>query len=512
MSTLLTLIGISKAYPGVRALESVDFDLRPGEIHALVGENGAGKSTLINVLTGATEPDSGSYLFEDANMLGQSPARIRASGISTVFQEFSLAPDLTILENVFLGREVTRFGLLSKASMSRQVRDVLQDLGFDLDLNAVTGRLPRAKQQMAEILKALFGAPKVLILDEPTASLSEAEVERLFAVLESIRERGVGVIYVSHRMEELLRLADRITVLRDGAKIETIEAEGVTADHLVEVMTGRPVGVLYPDMPRQVGDVALSVENLSTSDGNVTNASLDVRQGEVVGIAGLVGCGKSELGRSLFGLEEIATGVVRINNAPVRSLTVSNMLARGLIYFPADRNEDGLALGRPIYENLSIAALDLVRGLRRVFGDRRTEIEEATRVAEKFKLRPPEVRGVVRQLSGGNRQKVMLARGMTRDAGIYVFDEPTVGIDVGARYDVYLHIQELVAEGNAVLIISSELMELMGLCHRIYVMAAGRIVSEHRRENMQEHELLRSFFPVANGDGQEPSGLAEGKP
>ncbi len=491
---LLELAGVTKDYPGVRALDGVNLALHRGEIHALVGENGAGKSTLINVIMGAVQPSAGSYGFEGRSLIGFSPARIRALGISTVYQEFTLAPDLSVAENLFLGRELTRFGLLRRGAMRRRARAVIADIGFELPLAAQVVDLSRAQRQMVEIAKALLNDVKVLILDEPTASLTEKETERLFSVLERLRGQGVAILYVSHRMAELLRLADRITVLRDGALIDTIPAAGVDQQRLVEMMTGRTMDVQYPAIAHTPGAVALQVDGLRTEDGTVRAASFVLHGGEIVGIAGLVGCGKSEVARAVFGIAPVAEGTILLHGEPVLRQTPAAMLARGLIYFPADRGAEGLALNRPIFENMTMTALDQPAYARRGLLRKRAERRSAESIAGTLQLRPPDVTRAVANLSGGNRQKVMLARGLTRRTSVFLFDEPTVGIDVGAKREVYDFIAGLAAAGHAVLVVSSELPEILGLSHRAYVMSQGRIVAEHSGAELTEARLLDGFF------------------
>lgn len=494
---MLELRGIVKRFPGVLALDSVDFDLRPGEVHVLFGENGAGKSTLINVLAGTYAPDGGTMVYRGEVLRNLTPHRARSIGISPVFQEFSLVRELTIEENLSLGRELARFGFLKAKEMRQRAEKMLGDLGFELDQHQRVSDLSRAHQQMVEIAKALLTDVNVLILDEPTASLTEKETERLFALVNRLRQQGVGIIYVSHRMREIKQLADRITVLRDGKLVTTRDAAGVSEAELVELMTGRKIEVLFPSIPASPGAVLAEAEGLTLAGGAVRDVTFRARAGEVTGIAGLVGCGKSELVRAIFGLEKIGSGIIRIADAAYRSPTPAASLARGICYFPADRVSEGLALDRPVRENVSLAAITLPGFSRFRVLRRAAERTSVRRIVDLLNLRPPQIERTVANLSGGNRQKVMLARGLTRDLRIFLFDEPTVGIDVGAKVEVYAFIKSLVEAGAAVVLVSSELPEVLHLSSRVFVMHHGRMVAELTGTAITEQNVLRHFFAPA---------------
>jgi ribose transport system ATP-binding protein len=354
-------------------------------------------------------------------------------GISPVFQEFSLAPELTVEQNLFLGRELTRGFVLDRSGMTAKAKAVIDLLGFDLEPDRKVRELSRAHQQMVEIAKAFLADVKLLILDEPTASLTETEAEKLFGLVDKLKASGVGVIYVSHRMHEIKQIADRITVLRDGRKITTVNAADVSESDLVELMTGRKIDVLFPHIEAHPREKLLEVEGLTLANRTVCDVSFYARAGEITGVAGLVGCGKSELVRAVYGLEQIEVGAVRVNGAVVTQPTPSGLLKRGLCYFPSDRVAEGLALGRPVRENGSMTALDLPTFARGGVLRRASERRAIQSIADRLKLRPPHIERAVTNFSGGNRQKVLLARGLTRDINVYLFDEPTVGIDVGAK-------------------------------------------------------------------------------
>jgi ribose transport system ATP-binding protein len=498
---LLELIGARKRFAGSVALDNVDFDLRAGEVHVLFGENGAGKSTLINVITGNVAPDAGEYRLAGAVVPHMTPRLARDSGLASVFQEFSLAPDLSVADNLFLGREPNRVTFLNARAMRKAAGEFLARLRFNVPPEALVSRLSRAERQMVEIAKALMDPhARILILDEPTASLTDADAEKLFAIIADLKKRGVGVIYVSHRMREIRQLADRITILRGGRLVATVPAGGVTESQLVELMVGRPIGDLYPKINHHPAEVRLAVEKLSSKDGSVRDVSLNVRAGEVVGLAGLVGCGKGEVGRLVFGLDAIAGGRVTVDGQAVGRPAPREMLRSGVCYFPADRGQDGLAFNRPVRENASAAALDLRAigggGLLRL----REEARRVQSVLQRLSVRPLAPEQQVVQFSGGNRQKIMLARGLMRDIRVYLFDEPTVGIDIGAKAEIYALVRDLTEAGAAVLLSSSELPELLYLANRIYVMHEGAIVDELSGESKTEAAILACFFGRKQSD------------
>ncbi len=493
-ATLLKLTGISKRFPGVVALDGVDFDVKSGEVHVLFGENGAGKSTLINIIAGTYAPDSGTFEYRGRTVSHLIPHNARTIGISPVFQEFSLVPELTVEQNLFLGREIMTGGFLNAAAMREKARSIIHELGFDLDPNRKVRELSRAHQQMVEIAKAFLTEVRLLILDEPTASLTESETTKLFEIVARLKSSGVGIIYVSHRMREIKQIADRITVLRDGRKIATVAASDVTEAELVELMTGRKIGVLFPKVEHKPADRLLEVDNITLVDGSVRDASFYARAGEITGIAGLVGCGKSEIVRAIFGLEPIASGRIVVRGEEVHSPSPGSMMKMGLCYFPSDRVAEGLALGRPVRENASMAALDLPGFSRARILQRGSERRIVQDVVNKLSLRPPYIERPVASFSGGNRQKVVLARGLTREIAIYLFDEPTVGIDVGAKYEVYELMKSLLATGAAIVLVSSELPEVLNMSHRLYVMHRSRMVAELTGDDINEPAVLAHFF------------------
>lgn len=503
---LLRCRNLSKRFGNHLAVNQVDLDILHGEVHVLFGENGAGKSTLINMICGVHTPTGGEIRFDGYPRTNFDCIDVRDSGISSVFQEFSLIPDLTVAENLFLGREIRRFGFLDRKQTISRAEKLVADLGFDVDVHARVGDLSRAHQQMVEIAKALCGEVRLLILDEPTASLTEREAARLFQVISELKQKGVGVIYVSHRMREIKAIADRITVLRDGCKITTVDAADVSDAELIELMTGRSVDVLYPAIGHAPGEVLLAISDLCLENGLVTGVSLDVQAGEVTALAGLVGCGKSEIGRAVFGLEDIESGQIKLRDQEIANPRPSALLDAGVVYFPSDRSVEGLALGRPILENTSMASLQKPDFSRLKVLRKRHERKIVKEIADELQLRPLSIAKPVGALSGGNRQKVMLGRGLTREFDVFIFDEPTVGIDVGAKAEVYEMIRKLTEAGAGVLLISSELPEVIGLSNRVFVIHRGKVAAELRGSEICEEAILRGFF-LEGAANAKPNGV-----
>jgi ribose transport system ATP-binding protein len=492
----LRVHGLSKRYGQHLALDSVSLDLHAGEVHVLFGENGAGKSTLISLLAGAREPSAGELEIGGHRGRFSSVAQARRHGIRAVFQEFSLVPSLTVAENVTLGEEPVRGGVLVKSAARAEARALIERLGFALDPDQTVSELPRGKQQMVEICKALRRPPKVLILDEPTASLSEHDAQALFALVRRLKDDGTAIVYITHRMHEIPALGDRVTVLRDGQQVATVAAD-TPDDRLIELMTGRKLANIYPQ-PGPIGTrVRLAIEavSLAPRPGSVTvrNASLQVRAGEIVGIAGLVGCGKSELAQACFGLSRLASGRIAVDGRPAGFRHPSDAIAAGLWYSPADRKHDGLALDLPAGDNVALSGLAFgpVRG--RWLRPRR-ERSHLRELARRVDFAASRLHEPVSNFSGGNQQKLMLAKGLAQEIGVYVFDEPTVGVDVGAREAIYRCLAQLSAAGAAILLVSSDLPELMGMTHRMFVMNDGGISAEFERAEYDEHRILAHFF------------------
>jgi ribose transport system ATP-binding protein len=491
---LLELVQITKGFPGVLALNRVDFRLLPGEVHVLFGENGAGKSTLISLIAGVYAPTGGEIWLHGELLQLESVHQARERGISAVFQEFSLVPTLSVEQNIFLGSEKSRFGLLDKATMRQESRRILERLGFSLDLAETVMHLSRAEQQMVEIAKAFRDNLSVLILDEPTASLTEHETEQLFKLVKQATADGVGVIYITHRMSEIRRIGNRVTVLRDGQVIDTVDAKSTPDNELVRLMTGRRIDEVFPKIDYAPEATMLEVENLTTAAGTVREASFELRRGEIVGLAGLVGSGKSEAARACFGLEPITTGRVRFKGEDVTGASARDMLDRGFFYIPPDRRDEGLVMIRSCRENVSLPSLTLAPFSRGPFLDHHGERKMVEGLIQRLNLQPPDTERLLEHFSGGNQQKVLLAKSLTREVELFVFDEPTVGVDVATRVAIYEFIRDLCQSGKAVLLISSDLPEILHLTNRVYVFYRGAIQAEVQGDEITEEIVLKHMF------------------
>lgn len=492
---LLKLEKISKRFPGVSALSKVDFDLRAGEVHVLFGENGAGKSTLINIVAGALRPTSGTMLYHGQEAQFPNVHSARKRGVHAVFQEFSLVPQLTVGQNLFLGTEKGRFGFLDKNKMHRQAKDILDRLGFEIDPGKKIIYLTRAEQQMVEIAKVFSSDLSILILDEPTASLTEKETTRLFSLIQQAKKDNVGIIYITHRMGEIRKISNRVTVLRDGKYITTVKTENVSDKELVELMTGRVIDQVFPTIEYNPGDMVLSVDNVTTVSKSARNVSMNFRQGEIVGLAGLVGSGKSEIMRACFGLEAIKCGKLLFNGKAPSRITPSKMLDLGMFYIPPDRCSEGLVMVRNVRENITISALS--RGglsFCSTFIRRNNENKLALDLSEKLNLHPLRIERRVDLFSGGNQQKTLLARVLTRDIKLFVFDEPTVGVDVGTRAAIYEFLKDLCEQGASIVVISSDLPEILHLTNRAYVFYRGDLCAELTGDEITEQNVLHHFF------------------
>ncbi|MDG4898390.1 sugar ABC transporter ATP-binding protein [Mesorhizobium sp. WSM4976] len=492
---LLELQNVTKRFPGVVALKDMNFSLLRGEVHVLFGENGAGKSTLVNVIAGTYRSDEGSMRFKGEAVRFESPADARAAGINAVFQEFSLVPTLTVAQNIFLGREVRSGRRLDNREMDRRAAAILADLGFPLDPTARVDRLPRSSQQMLEIAKALQGDPRILILDEPTASLTERESEVLFTLIRRLTSEGVGIIYITHRMQEIKVVADRITVMRDGSLVATLDdIADVDEDRLVSLMTGREATALYPQIACRPGDEVLALRGVSIARAGVSAIDINVRAGEVVGVAGLVGSGKAEIAEACFGLHALTSGHIEVCGQTVDPMSPSEMLRRGMYFLPSDRRREGLVLPRSLRENISIASLsepELSRFGAVLRWRERSKVEE---LIARLQVRPAAPDRPIAFFSGGNQQKALFARGLLRAPRVLVLNEPTTGVDVGARSDVYNLIKEVCERGAGVLVVSSDLPEILHLCHRAYVVHRGKVQAELCGPELTEEAVLANFF------------------
>lgn len=496
---ILRLDRITRTFPGVTALKDFSLALRAGEVHVLLGENGAGKSTLISVLSGVLPPSSGEIWLDGRPISFDSVASAASVGISAIYQEFSLIPELTVAQNIFLGRERRgRFGL-AHGEMRREAARILADLGFDVDPDARISTLSRAHQQMVEIAKGLREDQRVVIFDEPTASLSDSESERLFQLIGRLRDRGVGVIYITHRMAEIERLADRVTIMRDGQRIATIDRK-MPQREMIALMAGRDVSQLYPELATCPGAEMLRIEQLSGS--GLRDVSLSVRAGEILGIAGLVGCGKGDIGRAVIGLNRPSAGRILFGGEDIARKPLAARMRAGIYYLPSDRKSEGLVMGQGARFNVSIRAGNSDGAGHAGFVSTRREHGMARRVTERVDLRPADTERAMLFFSGGNQQKVLFAKALSGDLRLLILDEPTVGVDVNARAAIYRLIVDLAAQGVAILLISSELSEIIHMCNRVQVMCEGRISPSLCGAEITEQNVLDHMFPSRSAAGE----------
>lgn len=486
---LLELKNISKAFTGVQALDDVNLDVRSGEVHALVGENGAGKSTLIKVLSGAHHQDSGAVLWNGEPVSIGSPLRAQALGIATIYQEFSLVPELSVMENIFLGREPARLGFVSFGKMRARAQAVLRELELDLDPARRTADLSVAQMQMVEIAKAVSQDAQLLIMDEPSATLTEHELAGLYALVKRLRSGGRSVLYVSHRLEEVFELADRISVLRDGKYVATLETPKTNSHELIRLVVGREITEQYPArQKRETGKPML--EFRSVSSRALKNVSFRLHRGEILGIAGLVGSGRSAVARAAMGVEPLKSGAILVEDRELRSRSPRASIRAGLGLLAEDRKRQGLVLQLSVTTNESLASLDTVSKLG--FITSRKERAIAQDLTKKLDIRLASLDQDVAHLSGGNQQKMLLARWLWRACKVLIFDEPTRGIDVGAKAEIYRLLNELAVQGVAVLMISSDLPEVLGMADRILVMRDGRIAAEFEAKKASQEDVMRA--------------------
>ena len=489
LPVLLTASDVSKAFAGVQALNSVSFELRAGEIHALVGENGAGKSTLIKIMTGAVAADSGQLELNGQSIRHNSPRTAKSLGISAIYQQPALFPELSVSENIALGTEKT--GSLVRIDWGRRLRrakELLARIGAQIDPEIDAGDLTMPQQQLVEIARSLGSDVKVLILDEPTASLSEKDSQNLFRVLRQLREEGVGIIYISHRLEELPLIANRVTVLRDGRTIDTRVMSQTNRAELIALMVGRELSDVFPKKTVEPGEVVLELRDFGCKQTGISKVSFTVHAGEIVGVAGLVGAGRTEFARSVFGLTPADEGEILLNGKQVNLQDPSDAIAHGIAYLPEDRRRHGIIPDMPVCANVTLASLTALtrHGSFDFAGEKKIAVEYTRRLG----IKTPSIFAPAEVLSGGNQQKVALSRWLATKPSVLILDEPTQGVDVGAKAEIHALMIELAAQGLAVIMISSELPEILGMSDRIVVMHAGRVVKIVERKDATQQNIL----------------------
>lgn len=490
---ILKLDGITREFPGVRALDAVSFDVRRGEVHALVGENGAGKSTLMHILGGVMHQTSGTIFLDGEPVSFRSARDAQRRGIRVVYQELSIVPNLTVAENIFANcQPVDRFGFVRRKELNRQAAEMIALFGEDIDPDIPASMLTIGKRQILEILKALTFNPRVVLLDEPTSSLTGVETETLFSTIRRLRDSGISFIFISHHLPEVFEIADRVTVLRDGIYQGTFDIESITEDDLINRMVGRTIGDVFGQRHKYCGETKkrLDVRNLSRS-GEFDNITFHANAGEIVGFAGLVGAGRTEMARTLFGLSRADSGSIAIDGVAISVKTVKDAVKNGICYLTEDRKQQGLFIRLSIRDNLAGPSLSRFVAGADILSDKRID-SYAGEIGEQFNIVAPSPESIVFNLSGGNQQKVLLGMWMGLNPKVFIADEPTRGVDVGAKEEIYAHIRRLAGQGAAIVLISSDLNEILGLSDRIYIMRQGRIVQELTSDEASE-ELVISY-------------------
>ena len=491
---LLLMASIEKSFPGVRAIGHGHLELRAGEVHALLGENGAGKSTLIKVLSGAHQPDGGTIRIDGKPVAVASPVDAQQLGVAVIYQEFNLVPTLSARENIFLGQERGRGGFLSPADEQREALQLFQRLDIQIDPSTLCRNLSVAQQQIVEIAKALSRHARILVMDEPTAALSGREVDKLFAIIRDLKQQGLGIVYVSHRLDEIFALCDRATIMRDGETIATEPIANLSRERIIELMVGRKLESEFPPRHATIGTQRLEVRDLRRGAA-VRGVSFELRRGEVLGLTGLVGAGRTEVARLLFGADRLDSGQILLDGRAVRIASPVDAIRNGICLLTEDRKAQGLVLGLSVRENFGLPNLNRLSRLG--FVRRAQEKLAFAGYIESLRIKVPHQEQLARNLSGGNQQKVVLAKWLESNSDIIIIDEPTRGIDVGAKYEIYLLINDLAAQGKSILMISSELPEVLGMSDRVLVMHEGRIVGEITDVAHATQEQILSFTVAA---------------
>ena len=483
---MLKLEHITKTYPGVLALNDVSLTFEQGEIHAILGENGAGKSTLIKIIAGAISPDpGGSITFDERTYPQMTPALSAENGVAVIYQDINLVTPMTVAENIFMGRKMGK--IYSKRRLNKLARELFDEYGFQLDPAMPVEKLSPANQQMVEIARAISNQAKIMIMDEPTAPLAASEVELLFSIIAKLKAKGVTVIYISHRMEEVFQITERISVLRDGCFVKSLNTADTNRKELVKLMVGRELNESFPERRGRIGDVVLEARDLTGN--SVEHISFQLHKGEILGFAGLVGSGRSETMELLAGARKLDSGEILLNGRKARITSPASAIAQGIGLIPEDRKEQGCILFNTVRFNISLSAMKLLTKFGVISGRKNTALAEKYR--SELRIKVPSVRQMVVNLSGGNQQKVVLAKTLAADPDVIIFDEPTKGIDVGAKQEIYNLMNDLVAQGKAILMVSSDMEEILGMSDRIIVLYEGLVSGELRREQFSQENVLR---------------------
>ena len=490
--TFLQMKHITKCFPGVLALNDVQFTLRRGEVHALLGENGAGKSTLMKILSGVYQPDEGEIVFEDQSVSFSEPLSAQRVGITIIHQEFNLFPDLTVEENIFIGREFCKKNRwrLDEKQQRQATIEILQKLNLAISPDTLVADLTVAQQQMVEIAKAISVNAKILIMDEPTAALTETEIESLFRVTRLLKEQGTGIVYISHRLEELALIADRATVMRDGQYINTVDYECVKISDLIAMMVGRDLGNIYPRREALQQRIPVLEVNGLTRKGVLNDIDFTLYRGEILGFAGLMGAGRTELARAIFGADSIDSGTLILNGKEIVIKDISDAIQQGISYLTEDRKKEGLALNLSVERNIMLGNYPEYSDCFGNVDSHRCQ-QTSEQQVKALRIKTPHLEQAAVNLSGGNQQKIIIARWVCKDTDILIFDEPTRGIDVGAKLEIYELMNRLVAKGKSIIMISSELPEVLGMCDRILVMRSGRITGELSANEATQEKIMQ---------------------
>ena len=495
---ILSVRNVTKTFPGVKALDNVSFDVKRGTVHAICGENGAGKSTLMKIISGAYKRDSGEILFDGEPLDPYiTPRQSQALGISIIYQEFNLVNTLSVAENIFLNRLTKKKGeLVDWKDINKRAEELLERIGYKLDVKTLIRDLSVAQRQMVEIAKALSFDAKLVIMDEPSAVLTSKELQTFFNVIEELRQQGVSVIYISHKLEEVFQLCDDVTIFRDGVSVDSRPVKEFTKNDIIHKMVGRPIDVEYPSRESAIGDEALRVENLNAGE-KVQDISFSVKKGEILGVLGLVGAGRTELARAIFGADKLDSGKIFVNGEEVAIKSPSDAIAKGMILIPEDRRDQGLFINYTVQSNVVSAAIQKTANGPFVVSGR--DKEAALQYIDELEIKTPSTEQKVLNLSGGNQQKVVLSKSLYAEPQIFFMDEPTCGIDVGAKHDIYLIMNRLVAEGKSIVFISSETPEVLGMSDRVIVLYEGKLIGEFPKEELHSQAVMQAIVGEIGG-------------